>query len=439
MMRVQLRSPGIAVLLVCLCLAAPAQSASGNPDLQRRYQSALMSYLYVEPWEVRHEVLVRVSALAAWMDLGLRGNQYIEAEEVALLLERVGTLMLDSNPLRIDGKAPAPVLESSSLLRSGPEGIEQLGSQERLELATATVGVIMSYSTDGMPQQVSVDWDLFSGQLQRVPVTATDPSGPRMTYVTPDAPVFTWSNFLRNYQLPSVQQVPVPDSFSKLQIPVGTVLCVLAMLPAGWLVYRRRRLGRSALGPGVIIVLLTSGAMFSWAYSPTFAVSRPVAMVAALDDEQATVLLQALLKNIYRACNLSREQAVYDKLALTASSELLVDIYLQQCRSFAVPEAGGSLARVTQLQVQAATARPLDGKPPAYELHGQWSALATLGRWGQRYSRNNAYAARLTVQAVDGYWKVTGLELLEERRMEDDGTPPAAGEWQAPQHKGTLL
>ena len=43
-----------------------------------------------------------------------------------------------------------------------------------------------------------------------------------------------------------------------------------------------------------------------------------------------------------------------------------------------------------------------------------------------------------TVRAVDGHWKITGLELLEERRLEDNGIPPAAGEHQAPQYKGTL-
>ena len=42
----------------------------------------MMSFLYVEPYEVRHEVLTRVVDMARWMDLGLRGDQYIEVDEL---------------------------------------------------------------------------------------------------------------------------------------------------------------------------------------------------------------------------------------------------------------------------------------------------------------------------------------------------------------------
>ena len=347
-MAARLHSTSIALVLLCLCPAATGQSATGSVDLQHRYPSVLMSYLYVEPWEVRHEVLASVPALATWMDLGLRDDKYIEADELDRLQARIAALLRERNPVWIDGRVPEPVQVHTTLVRTGPQRIGQIDRPQRPELATATVGVILSYATDGIPQQVSLDWGMFSDQLQRVPVTAIDPSGPRMTFVTPDAPEFTWRNTLRNYELPDARQVPIPDSISKLQIPVGTVLCVLAMLPAGWQIYVRRRLGRTALGPGVVMVLLTSGALFSWAYSPTYTVSRPAFLVTAPDDEQAVMLLQSLLKNIYRSCNLSPETAVYDRLALTVSRDLQDDVYRQLCRSAAVPEAGGSPGRITQ-------------------------------------------------------------------------------------------
>ena len=41
-----------------------------NPNLKRHHKSALMSFLYVEPYEVRHEILVRVRDMEQWMDLG---------------------------------------------------------------------------------------------------------------------------------------------------------------------------------------------------------------------------------------------------------------------------------------------------------------------------------------------------------------------------------
>jgi len=62
--------------------ADPWYSKFDNPNLKRHHKNALMSFLYVEPYEVRHEMLVRVKDMAAWMDLGLRGETHIEVDEL---------------------------------------------------------------------------------------------------------------------------------------------------------------------------------------------------------------------------------------------------------------------------------------------------------------------------------------------------------------------
>jgi hypothetical protein len=407
----------------------PWYSKFDNPNLKRHHKSALMSYLYVEPYEVRHEVLTRVRDLEAWMDLGLRGAEYIEIDELEPLKNRIGAFLLNKNPVHIDGKALKPILDRTSYVKVSLQGIQLLEQPERLEISTAIVGVIITYITDGIPQQVTVDWELFTDQVQQVPATATDPAGPLLTYVSPDDNVHTWTNFLKNYQLPTVQQVAVSDTLGELQIPIGTLLCVLVMLPAGWQVYKRKQQGKTVIGPGVLVILLTSGALFSWTFSPTFAVGRPAAMAPDLDDEQSILLLKTLLKNIYRAFNFREEQDVYDKLALTVSGDLLADIYLQNRQSFAVQKAGGAQARVRTVDVQAATARQVDGKPLAYVINGQWSALGTVGHWGHVHTRKNLYDAIVTVEGVDGNWKITGLELLEEKRVEPSA-PLLAGKKQ---------
>ncbi len=48
-----------------------------------------MSFLDVEPHEVRHEILPRVKDLEEWMDSGLRGDDYIEVDELGALKQRV--------------------------------------------------------------------------------------------------------------------------------------------------------------------------------------------------------------------------------------------------------------------------------------------------------------------------------------------------------------
>ena len=49
---------------------------------------------------------------------------------------------------------------------------------ERLPLNTAMLGVILTYITPGIPQEVTVDWGLFSEKIQKVPAVSIDPAGP---------------------------------------------------------------------------------------------------------------------------------------------------------------------------------------------------------------------------------------------------------------------
>jgi hypothetical protein len=150
-------------------------------------------------------------------------------------------------------------------------------------------------------------------------------------------------------------------------------------------------------------------------------VSRPALMAADLNDEQSQVLLQAMLKNVYRAFDFREEQDVYDKLALSVDGDLLADIYLQNRKSFAVQKAGGAQAKVKEVEIISANAERMDGL--AYQIKGNWTATGTVGHWGHVHTRQNFYDAIVTVEAVDGAWKITDMELLEEKRIEP-GTQP---------------
>ena len=96
--------------------ADPWYSKFDNPNLKRHHKVALMSFLYVEPYEVRHEILTRVKDLSEWMDLGLRGDRYIELDELEPLKQRIGEFLLHKNPLTVDGKALKPILDRASFI-----------------------------------------------------------------------------------------------------------------------------------------------------------------------------------------------------------------------------------------------------------------------------------------------------------------------------------
>jgi hypothetical protein len=399
----------------------PWYSKFDNPNLKRHHKSALMSFLYVEPYEVRHEILTRVRDLEEWMDLGLRGKEYIEVDELEPLKQRIGEFLLTRNPVLIDGESLKPILDRTNYVKVALTGIQLVEKPERLEISTAIIGVIITYLTDGLPQEVTVDWDLFTDQVQQVPATATDPAGPLPTFLSPDDNVHKWTNFLKNYQLPTVQEVQVAGSLGAIRVPWVSLICGVLLLAVIGILFRHVRQGGSMIMPLVSgLVLLVTGVV-AWPLVG-ITVTRPATLAGEMPPEQAQDLLQVLLKNVYRAFDFRDEEDVYDKLAFSVSGDLLSDIYLQNRKSFSVQKAGGAQAKIKSVEIEAATAERLDERPLAYAIKGRWAAQGTVGHWGHIHTRRNRYDAIVTIEAVDGAWKITDLEILEEQRVD-----PASG------------
>jgi hypothetical protein len=274
-----------------------------------------------------------------------------------------------------------------------------------------------------MPEQVMVDWEMFTNQIQRVPATATDPVGPLPGFLTPDDNVHTRTNFLTNYELPTVRQIEVTGSLGELRLPVISILCLLGLVAvAGWALRNRRKRKPLRLPLATGAFCLAAGAA-AYPFAQV-TISRPALIAGELDEERAAALLQTLLKNVYRGFDFREEEDVYDKLALSVSGELLTDIYLQNRRSMAIQQAGGAQAKIKEVTVESASAARVDSEGLTYALHGEWTALGSVGHWGHIHQRKNRYEAVVTVAAREGAWKIVGLDLTDEQRI--DQSPPKA-------------
>ena len=137
--------------------------------------------------------------------------------------------------------------------------------------------------------------------------------------------------------------------------------------------------------------------------------------------------MHSLLKNVYRSFDFRDESDVYDKLALSVQGDLLEEIYLQNRKSFAVKKAGGAQARVKEIEILDAGAEPLSSDGKGFGVKAKWTAQGSVGHWGHVHTRKNYYDAMVNVEVIDGYWKITDLELLEEKRL-DPYTKPEVSE-----------
>ena len=394
----------------------PWYSEFDEKPMQRKIGTGMRTFLYIEPYEVRNEILVRVKDMMTWVDFDLQGDDYIEADEFNRVREQVGQFFLERENVVIDGQRLKPILDRTSFVESSMQRSRFIDTPERVRLNSAMVGVIITYLTDGIPQQVTTEWNLFSDRIQKVTARMTDPAGPFPYDLEPDDNVLTWNNYLKTYIIPTVGKINVAEQHQGVPVPMASVACLALILPVGWGFLRRKKNGNSTKASLAVIGLLVVGALV---LIPAFQV--PVggsARASQFSAEDGQVVLDSLLKNVYRAFDFRDEEDVYDKLAICVSGELLADLYLEQRKSLVVEQAGGAQAKVEQVAIEDVTVSESSKHDGALDLKAQWTALGLVGHWGHVHTRQNRYDAIVTIKPVDGAWKIIDLELLEETRID---------------------
>lgn len=396
----------------------PWYSKFDKKSLKRWQRGGVMSFVYIEPYEVRHEILARVKDLEAWIDLDLEGEEFIEADENEYIKKQVGDFFLKRDKLLIDGERLTPILDRTSFVKYTLTRTYFIDQPERISKNTAMIGVIITYLTDGLPQEVTNTWDLWSKRIQKVPADAIDPAGPFPSYLTPENNVMIWTNFLKKYEIPTVARIELDSSMTTMHLPLASLLGLLGLVPLFIQIRKRRGHGKAInLQVGLVIVLI-GGSLLLY---PILKISmpKPASLAPKMSSEDAVVVLNDLLKNIYRSFDFRGEDAVYDRLATSVDGDLLSEIYLQNRKSLVVTQAGGARARVKAVDILNVDVKPLPGHPLGLIFHARWTAMGNVGHWGHIHTRKNQYEADISVAPVDNAWKIVALDLLEEKRIDN--------------------
>ncbi len=385
----------------------PWHSRFRTRQLRRAYDAPMNVFLYVEPYEVRVEVIVRPLDAQRWVDLDLEGRQTITPQMYGRVQGRVADFLADHLALTIDGERAEPVLDRINFLRRTLRASTVIDPPEELSVFTAQLGAIFIVPRDGLPQEAEVTWDLFSEKIQAVPGAATDEAGPMPYTLTPDDNVLRWQNFLQNPTIPTMVGVEAPPrSYTRLLSTVGWggVLALAALLGWGGMRFVRERAVPRAAAAASVVHAAASGHSF-------FA-----RRAADVDEARSARIVGTLLHNVYRAFDYREEGVVYDALARSISGDLLTQAYLETKRSLELRNQGGARVKVNDVEVVECRPRP-SGGGIGFVADCRWNVTGSVGHWGHIHQRRNQYTALLTVRAVDGAWRITGMELISEERM----------------------
>jgi len=393
----------------------PWYSQFDNRNLWRQYRSPLSAFLYVEPFEVRKEIVVRPRDLAQWgLDLGLEGRDTIRAGEQEEIRRRVAEFLADKNPVTIEGEPAEGFLDRAHFIYRNLRTSGVVDPPQDLPVVSATLGVIWVYPVDHLPDSAEMKWEMFSDRVDRIPSAATDEAGSLPSYLTPDDPILRWQNFLTNPTIPGLVPVQEPPR-SRPWLPLAAGAAALVALAfLAWRYGAGLRAGerppvRASVTAVVALALLVAAVPLSL-------------RSGRMTQEQTEEILAGLLLNVYKSFDYREEEAIYDAIARTTSGDLLTEIYLQTRRSLELANQGGARAKVRTVDVLEATPEPLDGS--GFRARTTWNVTGSVGHWGHVHQRSNQYLADITVRVIDDAWRITELEVLNEERIQ--ATPAAS-------------
>lgn len=385
--------------------ADPWYSAFSHKALKRQYYSSMTGFIYVEPFEVRKEIIVRPFDLQQWVDLGLEGQDTIRIDQQDEIKRRVVAFLETHFAVRIDGVPVEGNLNRVNFLHRTLKASTVVDNQD-IALLPATLGVIYVFPTQGLPQSVEMEWDLFSEKMPMVPAASVDQAGPLPVTLEPDFNVLRWDNYLKFPEIPTMLEIrPPPTAIQKAAAWGRWVALGLALLALLYLV-RSRKTGDSLSRPALLalsICILLSGYLFHQ--------NRQ----SAINQERLQILVGNLLHNVYRAFDFRGEEAIYDVLAQSVSGSLLTDIYLETRRGLELANQGGARVKVKDIEMHEAEL--IESQDDSLTVESRWSIYGSVGHWGHIHQRTNGYNAQLKISEVDGKWKLTGLEILQEERL----------------------
>ncbi len=394
----------------------PWYSEFRNRNLARQFDAPMSAYLYVEPYEVRKEIIVRPQDLQTWVDLGLEDATTIPVATQEKLKREIAEFLSERNPVMIDGRIAKGELDRIHFIRRTLRTTGIVEPPVALDATSATLGVIFVYPLDSLPQEVAMRWELFTPKIQTVPAVASDEAGGLPAEITPENPVLEWKNYLTRPTSSELRAVGGAPIQQRMQIPLLSMLCGCVAMGSVGLLLKQKMSGCATSKPALItFVCAVLGGMVLLPVAE-FSIPTTLASTPQLSTSEGRELLATLLYNVYRSFDHHDESLIYDRLSQSIAGDLLSDVYLETRKSMEVKNQGG--LRVSVKEVDVLDLDYVDTTAEGSTFQCRWRVSGSIGHWGHIHRRENEHVARITVAPRDQRWKITNMEVLDEQALE---------------------
>jgi len=222
----------------------------------------------------------------------------------------------------------------------------------------------------------------------------------------PDFNVLRWDNYLKNPDIPTLVDIQAPPTTIQKLSGWGRWIALALALLFLFALLRLHKTGKGRAIPALAGLLM-------WVVLTGWLVHEN--RQSRMDEGRLQALVGDLLHNVYRAFDYRGEEVIYDVLARSAAGNLLTDVYLETRRGLELASQGGARVKVKDVEIIETSLKDSHGDTLVVE--SRWNVSGSVGHWGHIHQRRNGYHANLEISDVDGVWKLTGLDILQEERL----------------------
>lgn len=348
----------LGVLAAAVLQVAPLIAQSSISETLRNdlfeMQGPIMVFVAVEHTEVRVEMMVEAATLLERSEFELKNDAVISVDEQPSLVEH-GMEFIDARfQVLIAGLVTKAGTTDADFLRIGDTESVIRTEIKDEPTAEAVVGYTYRFPVEAMPDYFQLKWADFPDGLAAIPCEIRVGSQTQEAEFSRYVPTIDWTSRGIDLQLPEIEPIKIQET--------------------NWL-------------------------------------GRP-----KLDSDTAAETTQMLLENVYAAFEYTNEIETYDQLALSVSGEQLPQIYLEHRRLIEQARQGGPTVDIDEISVvDVGSVEKVDG---AFEFVAEWDVIGTVTHFGHTHQRKNRYRAELTLVADSDVWKLFGIDLKDERRLQ---------------------
>lgn len=371
------------------------------------------SYLYIEPYQTRFEVLFDAAAMFAWLlpEQAAPASLTPElqkqlSEKAALRAAEWCEIATSDGPLTV----PQPLV---AVIKGVPGNTLPLKEDEEVALNQAMLGFMWEFATPPGPEALDVTWKGWIQGVTNLPVKTFFGPLSETGEIHSTVKHYRWRNLNRLPRPAPLAAVPQFEVPLPTRVPLGGILWLIA----GLVFYIYLKVADHKLPGGslpFVAVWLLGAVLMSQLLVIPIQSSSSSPKIAQVEDAQKIV--SPLLRNVYRAFDHHAESDVYDVLARSVDGELLRKLYLETIQALTLDGREGTRVTIAEFSANVDKVEP-NPKGEGFVADCNWMARGIVGHWGHSHPRVNIYNARVTITPAKGEWKLTGLEVQEVRRL----------------------